>query len=169
MTETTSLRTLLQPELEAELATTRRILAVVPDDQPEFKCHEKSMSLAKLAGHVAEMPAFATILLTSPDLDLGAPGGTPPFVHVTSAQTLAAFNEFADGLLTAFKNTSDQTFEQRWNLVYGDYKIFSGTRYNAYRTWGINHLVHHRAQLGVYLRLLGIPVPKTYGPSADEM
>ena len=169
MTETTTLRTLLQPELEQELATTRRILAVVPDGHGAFKCHEKSMSLAKLAGHVAEMPAFTALLLTSPDLDLGATGGPPPFVHVTNAQTLAAFDEFADTCLTAFKNTSDQTFEQKWNLVYGDYKIFSGTRYNAYRSFGINHLIHHRAQLGVYLRLLGIPLPKTYGPSADEM
>ena len=96
MTETTTLRHLLQPELESELATTRRILAVVPDGHGEFKCHEKSMSLAKLAGHVAEMPAFTALLLTSPDLDLGAPGGPPPFVHATNAQTLAAYDAFAD-------------------------------------------------------------------------
>ncbi len=165
----TDLRDLLLPELESELATTRRILAMVPDDQPEFKCHEKSMSLSKLAGHVAEMPSFATLVLGSPDLDLGAPGGPPPFRHVTAAQTLATFDDFADQLITTLKQTSDETFEQQWSLVYGDHKIYSGTRYNAYRTFGINHLVHHRAQLGVYLRLLGIPLPKTYGPSADEM
>jgi hypothetical protein len=165
----TDLRDLLLPELESELATTRRILAVVPDGHGEFKCHEKSAPLSKLAGHVAEMPSFATLVLGSPDLDLGAPGGPPPFRHVTAAQTLATFDDFADQLITTLKHTSDETFEQQWSLVYGDYKIFSGTRYNAYRTFGINHLVHHRAQLGVYLRLLGIPLPKTYGPSADEM
>ncbi len=127
------------------------------------------MPLAKLAGHVAEMPAFTNLLLTAPDIDLGAPGGPPPFVHITAQQTLAQFDTFADDLVTTVKHTSDQTFEQTWSLVYGDYKIFSGTRYNAYRTFGINHLIHHRAQLGVYLRLLGIPLPKTYGPTADEM
>jgi uncharacterized damage-inducible protein DinB len=144
------------------------MLAAVPDGHGEFKCHEKSMALAKLAGHTAEMPSFIATILTSPDLDLAAPNDLKPFVHETNVQTIAAFNDFADQAITALKHTSDQTFEQHWKLVYGDHKIYAGSRYNAYREFGLNHLVHHRAQLGVYLRLLGVPVPKTYGPSADE-
>lgn len=168
MTETTQLRALLLPELDAELATTRRMLAAVPDGHGEYKCHEKSMSLAKLAGHVAELPAFVALILTTPGMDMGAPSAVKPFIHVTNAQTLAAFDAHADMAITALKNTSDQTLDQSWPLVYGDHKIFEGSRYNAYRTMGLNHLIHHRAQLGVYLRLLDVPVPKTYGPSADE-
>jgi uncharacterized damage-inducible protein DinB len=164
-----TLAELLLPELENELATTRRILAVVPDDQPEYKCHEKSMSLTKLAGHVAEIPGFSMLLLSAPDMDLGVPGGPPPMRHTSSAETLATFDKLAADLIATLKSTTDETFHSTWSLVYGDHKIFSGTRYAAYRTFGINHLVHHRAQLGVYIRLMGIPLPKTYGPSADEM
>jgi uncharacterized damage-inducible protein DinB len=165
----TALHTLLLPELEAELAITRRMLAVVPDDKPDFKCHDKSMSLTKLAGHVAEIPGFTIALLTSPDIDLGAPSDIKPLRHVDSATTLAAFDHGAASLTLALTSMSDEAFEAPFNLVYGEYKIFSGTRYAAYRTFGINHLIHHRAQLGVYIRLMGIALPKTYGPSADEM
>jgi uncharacterized damage-inducible protein DinB len=164
-----TLAELLLPELEEELANTRRILAVVPDDQPDFAPHTKSMSLTKLAGHVAEIPGFCHALLTGPDMDLGAPGGPPPFHHTTSAKTLAAFDSGAAALTATLQSMSDDAFHSTWTLVYGDYKIFSGTRYAAYRTFGLNHLIHHRAQLGVYIRFLGIPLPKTYGPSADEM
>jgi uncharacterized damage-inducible protein DinB len=168
MIETTHLRALLLPELEAELATTRRVLAAIPDGNGEFKCHDKSMSLTKLAGHVAELPSFIAIILTTPRLDMAAPSAHKPFLHDSRVQTVTAFDSFADAALTALKHTSDQTFDQTWPLVYGDHKIFHGTRYNGYRSMGLNHLVHHRAQLGVYLRLLGASVPKSYGPTADE-
>jgi hypothetical protein len=168
MSEHTYISQLLLPELEAELAITRRVLAAVPDGNNEYKCHDKSMKLAGLAGHTAEMPMFAVLTLTAPPMDLAVPGPTPPHKFESTAQNLAAFDTMAAQAIATVKSISDPTFAEPWSLVYGDYKIFDGTRYNAYRSMGLNHLIHHRAQLGVYLRLLNIPVPKTYGPSADE-
>ena len=87
----------------------------------------------------------------------------------TKQQALAQFDEVADKALSTVKNTSDEVFRQHWVLTWSGHTIYSGDRYNAYRNLGINHLVHHRAQLGVYLRELNIPIPGTYGPSGDEM
>lgn len=168
MPETHSISELLVPELQTELAITRRLLAAVPDDHNDFKCHEKSMKLAGLAGHTAELPMFSVLILTAPPLDLAVPSDTPHHKFESTAQNLSAFDAMAEKALAAIKGVSDAAFAEPWSLVYGDYKIFAGDRYNAYRNFGINHLIHHRAQLGVYLRLLDVPVPKTYGPSADE-
>ena len=168
MPETNHISQLLLPELEAELAITRRILAAVPNGHNTFKPHEKSMSLATLAGHTAELPSFTMVTLAAPDVDLGAPNAYKPNVFETNSQNLDVFNELAAKAIATLKATTDEVFNQEWKLTYGDHVIFNGTRYAAYRTMMMNHLVHHRAQLGVYLRLLGIPVPKTYGPSADE-
>jgi len=165
MTETTTLRTLLQPELEQELAKTRKMIDYLPDGPLDFKPHEKSFALAKLAGHTADIPALATIILTTPTY---TGGSRPILIYETRPQLLAEFNQRADTLLTAFKNTSDETFHQNWTLTYKDHTIFNGSRYDAYRSMGLNHMIHHRAQLGVYLRLLDHKVPSTFGPSADE-
>jgi len=159
---------LLALELAAELAITRRILAAVPDGHNNFKSHEKSMTLARLASHVAELPSFAAVTLTSPDMDLGVPNGYKPHVFETSAQNVEAFDSLAADAIATVNATSDAQFNEPWRLTYGEYEIFKGTRYNAFRSMAMNHIIHHRAQLGVYLRLLGEPVPKTYGPSADE-
>ncbi len=167
MTETTTLRTLLLPELEEELAKTRKIIGYLPDGPLDYKPHEKSWALAKLAGHTADIPVLATIILTTPSYVAG-PGGRPVLLYETKPQLLAEFEQRADALLTAFKNTSDETFSQNWTITFKGQAIFDGTRYNAYRSMGINHMVHHRAQLGVYLRLLDHTVPSTFGPSADE-
>ena len=168
MSESNHISQLLLPELESELAITRRILAAVPDGQSDYKCHDKSMKLAGLAGHTAELPMFSALILTAPPMDLAVHSDTPKHKFESTAQNLAAFDAMAEKALAAMKGISDATFAEPWSLVYGDYKIFSGDRYNAYRDFGINHLIHHRAQLGVYLRLLDVPLPKTYGPSADE-
>lgn len=168
MSESHSFSGFLAPELESEIAITRRILAAVPDGHNDFKPHDKSMTLARLAAHVAELPSFAAVTLTSPDFDLAAPNTRKRHTFETSAQNLAAFDVLAADAIATVKATSDETFSEPWSLVYGDYKIFKGTRHSAFRAMAMSHLIHHRAQLGVYLRLLGIPVPKTYGPSADE-
>lgn len=168
MSEANILSQLLLPELESELAISRRILAAVPDGHNEFKPHDKSMSLAALAGHTAELPGFTMVTLAAPDFDLAAPNGYKPNVFETNAQNLAVFDGIAANSIATLKATTDAAFIEAWKLTYGDYPIFDGTRYAAYRAMMMNHLVHHRAQLGVYLRLLGVPVPKTYGPSADE-
>ena len=167
MNQTTTLRTLLQPELEAEFAKTAKVLDHLPDGKGEYKPAEKSMSLASLAGHVAQMPDFITLILNSPDIDLAA-AGFQPLLYTTRAQVLAEFNHRADLALTAFKNASDETLDQPWALTFKGHKIFSGTRYEAYREMGLDHMIHHRGQLTVYLRMLGAVVPGTFGPSADE-
>jgi len=167
MSESFALCELLLPELEVDLAITRSFITAVPDGHDGFRPHEKSMLLGRLAAHTAEMPAFAVGCLSWPDTDLAAPNNIKPHKFESSAQNLAAFDSMAAEAVEALKNTSDEKFKENWRFGIGDHTIFSGTRYNAYRTWGVNHLVHHRAQLGVYLRLLGIPVPQTYGPSAD--
>ena len=164
----TTLRTLLLPELESEFTRTRKMLSVVPDGHNDFKPHPKSMSLSHLAGHVAEMPDFLSTLITSPDLDMGK-SPVVPFRMETKQQALAHFDQVADAAITAVKNTSDEVFHQHWVLSWNGHTIFSGDRYTAYREMGVNHLVHHRAQLGVYLRELNVAIPGTYGPSADEM
>ena len=168
MSETNHISQLLLAELESELAITRRILAAVPNGHNAFKPHDKSMSLATLAGHTAELPSFTMVTLAAPDFDLGAPNAYKPNVFETNSQNLDVFNDLATKAIATLKSTSDAAFNQEWKLTYDEHVIFSGSRYSAYRSMMMNHLVHHRAQLGVYLRLLGIPVPKTYGPSADE-
>jgi uncharacterized damage-inducible protein DinB len=168
MSETHQTSELLAPELQTEIAITRRILAAVPDGHNDFKPHDKSMTLARLAAHVAELPSFAAITLTSADFDLAVPNCHKPHVFETSAQNVAAFDSIAADALVTVNATSDEKFNEPWSLVWGDYVIFKGTRYSAFRAMAMNHVIHHRAQLGVYLRLLGVAVPKTYGPSADE-
>jgi len=170
MPGTIPLSELLLPELESELAKTRRILAALPDGQLEFKPHEKSMALAKLAGHIAELPAFTSIILTVPSLDVAAPNSPrKPVVMETAGQLVAQFDLAAEKAVAALKNTSDAAFEETWSLSRGPMAIYSGTRYGAYRAFGVNHIIHHRAQLGSYIRLLNHPLPGTYGPSADGM
>ncbi len=167
MTETTALRTLLLPELESEFDKTRTMIHHLPDGPLDYKPHEKSFSLARLAGHTAEMASFITTILTTPAFDPTSSSYTR-LLYETKPQLLAEFNERADTAITALKNTSDQTFEQNWKASFKGHTFFDDTRYNAYRTMGLNHMIHHRAQLGVYLRLLNQKVPGTFGPSADE-
>ncbi len=162
-----TLRDLLIPELESEFDKTRKVLRNVPDGNLPFKPHEKSMALSHLAGHVADLPVFITNILSTPSYDFGIDNRKPYHMETTQA-TVAQFEENADHALTALKHASDETLHQHWSLAYKGHGIFSGSRYKAYREMGLNHLIHHRAQLGVYLRLLNAHVPGTFGPSADE-
>ncbi len=162
-----TLRDLLIPELETEFAKTRKVLGNVPDGNTAFKPHERSMTLSHLAGHVADLPVFISSILSTPAYDFGIDNRKPYHMETTQA-ALAQFEENADRALAALKHTSDEALQQNWTLTYKGHGIFSGSRYKAYRDMGLNHLIHHRAQLGVYLRLLNAHVPGTFGPSADE-
>ncbi len=167
---TAPLNELLAPELEAELAKTRRLLDALPDSDQDFKPHEKSMSLAKLAGHTAELPGFISLILTSPSIDLASPDNPrKPFVMESKEQLLRHFDTVAAKAVSTLQHTSDDKFMEDWQLSVGERGIFSGKRYGAYRTFGVNHIIHHRAQLGTYIRLLNHTLPGTYGPSADGM
>jgi uncharacterized damage-inducible protein DinB len=159
----------LLPELEAELAKTRKVLAAVPDGQNDFKPHEKSMLLNRLAGHTAELAGTAFYILTRPEINMGTPEDPRKILRMTTRdELLAAYDELAASALFALHNIPDHSLDEIFQLKRQGAVVFTGTRYAAYRNIALNHMIHHRAQLGVYLRLLNLPVPATFGPSADE-
>jgi hypothetical protein len=169
MIETLQLSEILLPELERELTLTRCALESLPDEGMHgFKPHEKSMLFDKLAGHVAEMPHFASICLVDPPLDLALPMEYKSPKFESKAQLLSVFDKMAAKAVADLKALTNESLAEPWKLSAGPHTIFEGNRYNAYRTLALNHMVHHRAQLGVYLRLNNHPVPATYGPSADH-
>jgi uncharacterized damage-inducible protein DinB len=156
----------LLSEFDEEAKKTRATLERVPIT-PDFKPHAKSMPLGKLAPHVAELAGFGYTILTTPELDFGS--GTRTRVPFESGEQLVkAFDAGAAKVREALKNTPDEAWKQSWKLSFQGKPIFSGSRFLAYRQMFLNHLVHHRAQLGVYLRLNDKPLPATYGPSADD-
>jgi uncharacterized damage-inducible protein DinB len=158
---------LLLTEYDEEIKKTRVMLERVPADKKDFVPHSKSMTLGKLAPHVAELPGFGLTILTTPELDFSKGSRTRlPFESVEGL--VKAFEEGAATTRAALKSLPDDAWTQSWKLSFGDKPIFSGTRFLAYRQMFLNHLVHHRAQLGVYLRLNDKPLPATYGPSADD-
>ncbi len=169
MPEDNRLAHLLLPELEAELAKTRKVLERVPDGHHDFKSAEKSMPLSRLAGHTAELGGFIGVFLTTPSIDMGTPSDPRKILRMeTREKLLADFDELAAKSIAALKETTDSTLLQPWTAARKGQTVFSGPRYTAYRNMALNHMIHHRAQLGVYLRLLDIPVPSTFGPTADE-
>ncbi len=158
---------LLLQEFDAEMKTTRTMLERVPEDKKEFAPHPKSMRLDQLAPHVAELAGFGVTVLTTPELDFATSTRTRvPFE--SAAQLVKVFDEGAAKVRAALKNTPDEAWTQNWKLSFQGKPIFDGSRFLAYRQMFLNHLVHHRAQLGVYLRLNDKPLPSTYGPSADD-
>lgn len=154
-------------DFDAEIANTSRTLERIPGNDPQWKPHEKSMAIGRLAVHVARLPEFSTQILTTPELNL-ATAKFPPFVFESTQQLLSELNQSAAEAKSRLAAASDDDLRKSWKLSYGDKIITEGPRMLLYRTMFLNHLVHHRAQLGVYLRLLGIAVPGLYGPSADE-
>jgi len=157
---------LLLLEFDEEAKKTRAMLERVPA-KPDFVPHAKSMPLGRLAAHVAELAGFGYTILTTPELDFGK--GTTTRVQFESAQQLVkAFDELTPKTRDALKKTPDAAWTEAWKLSFQGKPIFSGSRFLAYRQMYMNHLAHHRAQLGVYLRLNDVALPATYGPSADD-
>ncbi len=158
---------LLLAEFDSEAKKTRTTLERVPMDKPDFAPHAKSMALKSLAPHVAQLPGFGRRVLTAPALDVGKGSWTPLPVD-TNANLVRAFDEGAAKVRAALAGLSDDAWTENWKLSVEGTPLFDGPRFLAYRELSLNHLVHHRAQLGVYLRLNEKPVPATYGPSADD-
>lgn len=157
----------LSQSLEIELGMTRRILDRVPAESPDWTPHAKSMPLGKLAMHVATLPRLATLILSTPAFDLaGAPA--PDLKLHSHEQLLATFDDNVRSLQTALSWTTDEQLSQPWRLSFGDRIISDKPRAVTLLHMFLGHMSHHRAQLGTYLRLLDIPVPGVYGPSADE-
>jgi uncharacterized damage-inducible protein DinB len=160
---------LLLQDYDIEMAMTRRVLERVPDDKVDFKCHDKSMAFGRLAMHVATLPKFGTTILTTPAMDLANPAQKwPDMTFRNRDAAVATFDAAASEARAALASASDADLAATWKFSFGDHVISDGPRSVAYRHMFFNHLIHHRAQLGVYLRLNDIPVPGLYGPSADE-
>jgi uncharacterized damage-inducible protein DinB len=158
--------TVLFADLDTELATTRRMLERVPDGKDDWRPHKKSRTLDELATHVAQLPGFGILMLTQNEYD----GGTQPPEPKPAdcAERVEIFDEVAGRFRQLVKGlTWDQALSP-WTLKFRGQEVFSAPRAQLLRSAMITHLAHHRAQLGVYLRLLDVPVPSSYGPTADE-
>ena len=167
----TSLSQSLLPEFDHEMANTRKTLERVPEGVPDFTPHARSMTLARLAGHVADIPRWAILGLDRREFDMEpVDQPTPVPADMTSRPALLAdFDGKVAGARALLVAATDDVMLQMWTLKKGGHTILSMPRVTVLRTFVLNHIIHHRAQLGVYLRLNNIAVPSLYGPSADEM
>jgi uncharacterized damage-inducible protein DinB len=157
-------------EFDQEMVTARKTLERIPEDKLSWKPHDKSMPLDRLAGHVAELAGWVAATVEQDSLDFRPPGQPPmqAMVATSRKQVLEAFDKNCAASRKALSGVSDDQMMKEWTLLNGGQKIFSMPRFSVLRVFCMNHIIHHRAQLGVYLRLNNIPVPSVYGPSADE-
>lgn len=158
---------LLFPDLESELATTRRMLERVPNGNNDWRPHAKSRTLGELATHLAQLPGFGIMMATRNEFDGLAPRPPQPML-LTSAERVRAFEEMSKQLRAILQQMTWDQANAPWKLRLGDKVVVSAPRTQILRTVFVTHSAHHRAQLGVYLRMLETPVPWSYGRSADE-
>ena len=156
----------LVPEFDHEMTTTRKLLERVPEDKFDWKPHTKSFSLGALAAHLANLPVWGSETLNKSEFDVG--GSAPAGVVPSKAELLANFDKNVAATRAALTGKTDAELMGMWSLKRGGHTIFSMPKAAVWRSFVLNHLVHHRGQLSVYLRLLDVPVPSMYGPSADE-
>ena len=154
----------LLPEFDQEMATTRRLLERVPGDKGTFKPHAKSFSLGHLAQLVSFMPGWITNAITQTALDLS---GAPGYSYETTETLLGVFDRNVREARQAIVAATDADYQVPWSLTHGERVLFTLPRGAVVRQT-INHLIHHRGQLTVYLRLVDVPLPSIYGPTADE-
>ncbi len=156
----------LLPEYDHEVGTTRKLLERVPDGKFDWKPHDRSMSLGQLAGHLATMLSWGTATLNQSEFDLTGPF-TPPALP-TRADLLANFDKEAAATREALAAASDAVLMTPWSLKRDGKTLFTMPKAAVMRSFVMNHMIHHRGQLSVYLRLNDVPLPSIYGPSADE-
>jgi uncharacterized damage-inducible protein DinB len=157
---------MLLAEFDHEMATTTRVLERVPEDKLAWKPHPKSFSLGQLAQHVATIPMWGSMTLQQSELDLA---GSDPLPTVTSrADLLGLLDGYAKAARAELAQRTDADLMAPWTLKNGGHTIFTMPKVSVLRSFVLNHLVHHRGQLSLYLRMLDVPVPSIYGPSADE-
>jgi uncharacterized damage-inducible protein DinB len=157
---------MLLPEFDQEMSNTRKILNCVPEDKYSWRPHEKSMRLGHLASHIAEMPNWAVETINRESLEISPE--TKPFLAGSAAELMARFDKNAAEAHAAIAGVSDSQLAVEWSLIFGGRKVLTMPRATVIRSVVMNHLIHHRAQLGVYLRLNNVAIPGMYGPSADE-
>jgi uncharacterized damage-inducible protein DinB len=161
---------LIAPEFDQEMATTRTYLARLPEGQRTWRPHEKSATLGQLAYHLVRLPQLAAAIFDADEYDLAVSGfGWPEEKELLPTATLLAeFDAAVTDARMALLAADDRAYGQPWTMRAGERVFFTLPRLAVVRSMHLSHTIHHRAQLGVYYRLLGIPVPATYGPSADE-
>jgi uncharacterized damage-inducible protein DinB len=159
----------LLPEYDHEMATTRRLLDRVPEAELGWRPHEKSMSLGELSGHIANLPNWCGLVLEQNFFDTAALGPDARAKAPASvAELLSTFDTRVIAARAALASTSDADMLAPWTLRHGDHEIFTMPRAGVVRSAVLNHLIHHRGQLSVYLRLKNVSLPPIYGPTADE-
>ena len=158
------------PELEHEAAGTRKTLARIPKDKFDWKPHQKSYSFRELASHIANLPVWATMVAGESDLDIAPVGQEPPRQEAATSveHAVQLFDQNVAAAREAVAGLSDDAMMENWTLLAGGEQIFSMPRAAVIRSFIMNHLIHHRAQLGLYLRLNDVAMPNLYGPTADE-
>lgn len=158
------------PEFDHEMASTRKTLERVPDDKFDWKPHEKSMTLRALSSHVANIAGWTASTFDGDELDV-QPEGAEPYSEPEAKSTkelLEMFEKNVASARAALEAATDESWQGKWSLKMAGKTFFTLPRTQVIRGFILSHLIHHRAQLGVYLRLLDVPVPAIYGPSADE-
>lgn len=162
----TNLVPILIDELTNEIATTRKFLSIIPEDKYGWKPHPKSMSLGILSVHIAEIAGWPAMSLKTDFLDFAA-SPYKPSEFKNNHDLLNILNKGELASIQTLSATADDELDKKWELRYGDRILMSLTKYGMVRH-SLDQIIHHRAQLGVFLRLLDIPIPGTYGPSADD-
>jgi uncharacterized damage-inducible protein DinB len=158
----------LLAELRQECSSTEKLLACVPSEKLGWKPHPKSMDLRRLSYHVAEIPGWLSVTLKTDELDFATSGYQVPEIDSTET-LLALFRNYRDEAFQDLEAASEDEFARPWTLRNGSHHIFTMPKAYTLRSFVMNHLIHHRGQLSVYLRLLDVSIPGMYGPSADEM
>jgi uncharacterized damage-inducible protein DinB len=159
----------LLPEFDQEMANTRKTLERVPDNKFDWKPHEKSFPMGGLSTHLANLPSWASVTIDQDSLDLAPNGEVVRMSPLKSrAEVLEMFDKNVVTARAAIAGASDEHLFKPWTLLSNGKTILTLPRVACLRSFVMNHIIHHRAQLGVYLRLNDIPVPSIYGPSADE-
>jgi uncharacterized damage-inducible protein DinB len=160
----------LLPEFDQEMANTRKVLDRLADDRLDFKPHPKSWTMRDLATHLVTIPDWLKDTIEKDDFDYAPPGAPPyqPPRFESKAAIIKHFDEAIANARASLAGASDEKMMANWSLLGGGQVIFTMPRSTIVRSFVMNHLIHHRAQLGIYLRLNDIPVPAMYGPTADE-
>lgn len=160
----------LLPEFDYEMASTRKTLERVPEDKFDWKPHQKSMPMGGLATHLANIPTWAIHAIKKDSIDIAPVGQAPPRAEPATSleEVLERFDQAVSDAREAILGANDEEIMQPWSLLSGGKVVMTLPRIAVLRSFVMNHTIHHRAQLGVYLRLNDIAVPSIYGPSADE-
>ncbi|MCL7973263.1 MAG: DinB family protein [marine benthic group bacterium] len=166
-----SISAAMLPEFDHEMANTRKTLERVPDAAFAWKPHEKSSSMQDLASHLANLPAWTAVTIQQDGIDMAPPDGSEPPRQPAATSTAEALETFDRNVAEArevLAGASDAVMMETWSLLNGGETVFSMPKVAVMRSFILNHMIHHRGQLTVYLRMHDVPLPAIYGPSADE-